>query len=174
MKSLKLSLILLCLFGNIYALDLFVKDLTLEHKKDPVGIDVTQPRFSWKIVGTGNNIMQSAYSIRVATDVKFSSGKIVWQSGKTGTEESILQAYKGPELKSGQRYFWQVKIWDNKGRESKWSEVAFWEMGLLSQSDWKAKWIEMEGDTLRYASSPHFRKEFPVRKRIANARVYVT
>ena len=67
-----------------------------------------------------------------------------------------------------------MKIWDNKGRESKWSEIAFWEMGLLSQSDWKAKWIEMEGDTLRYSPSPHFRKEFPVGKNIASARVYVT
>ena len=174
MKSFKLTLILLCFFGGIYAQDLSVKDLTCEHKKDPIGIDVTQPRFSWKIIGAGNNIMQSAYSIRVATDGKFSSGKIVWQSGKTESEQSILQVYKGPDLKSGQRYFWQVKTWDNKGRESKWSKVAFWEMGLLSQSDWKAKWIEIEGDTLRYAPSYHFRKEFPVGKSIAKARVYVS
>ena len=174
MKSLKLTLAFLCLFTGTYAQDLSVKDITCEHKKNPIGIDITQPRFSWKINGTGNNIMQSAYSIRVATDGKFSSGKIVWQSGKTESGESILQAYKGPDLKSGQRYFWQVKIWDNKGRESKWSETALWEMGLLSQSDWKAKWIEMEGDTLRYSPSPHFRKEFPVVKSIVNARVYVT
>ena len=174
MKFFKLTLFMLPFFGSIYAQDLSVKDLTCEHKKNPIGIDATQPRFSWKINGTGNNIMQSAYSIRVATDWKFSSGKIVWQSGKTGSDESVLQAYKGPELKSGLRYFWQVKIWDNKGRESKWSEAAFWEMGLLSQSDWKAKWIEMEGDTIRYSPSPHFRKEFQVGKSIASARVYVT
>ena len=118
--------------------------------------------------------MQSAYSIRVATSQKFSSSDIIWQSGKIESDESVLQDYKGPALKSGQRYFWQVKIWDNKGRVSKWSETAFWEMGLLSQSDWKAKWIEMEGDTLRYSPSPHFRKEFRVGKKIASARVYVT
>ena len=174
MKSIKLALIFICFSGIAFAQDLSVKDMTCEHKKNPIGIDITQPRLSWKIIGTGNNIMQSAYSIRVATDEKFSTGKIVWQSGKTESDESILQAYNGIELKSGQRYFWQVKIWDNKGRESKWSEVAFWEMGLLKQSDWKAKWIEMEGDTLRYAPSPHFRKEFPVAKSIASARVYVT
>jgi alpha-L-rhamnosidase len=174
MKSLKLTLVFLCLFGGSYAQDLSVKDLTCEHKKDPIGLDVKQPRFSWKINGTGNNIMQSAYSVRVSTDQKFSSTKIVWQTGKTESEESILQAYAGTDLKSGQRYFWQVKIWDNKGRESKWSDVAFWEMGLLSQSDWKAKWIEMEGDTIRYSPAPHFRKEFPVEKSIASARVYVT
>ncbi|TAL67774.1 MAG: alpha-L-rhamnosidase [Bacteroidetes bacterium] len=158
----------------MYSQDLFVKELTCEHKKNPMGIDVLQPRFSWKITGSGNNIMQSAYSLRVANDNKFSSGKILWQSGKTESGESVLQAYKGADLKSGQRYFWQVKVWDNKGRESKWSEAAFLEMGMLSKSDWKAKWIEMEGDTQRYSPAPHFRKEFSITKSISSARVYVT
>jgi alpha-L-rhamnosidase len=118
--------------------------------------------------------MQTAYSLRVSTDEKFSSSKILWQSGKVESDESILLPYKGPDLKSGLRYFWQVKIWDNKGKESKWSTTAYWEMGLLSQSDWKAKWVEMEGDTLRYSSSPHFRKEFLLSKSVSSARVYVT
>ena len=174
MKSFKLSLILLCLMGSTFAQDLSVKDLTCEHKRNPIGIDVTQPRFSWKIAGKGNSIMQREYSIRVATDEKFSSGKIVWQSGTIASEESVLQPYQGPELKSGQRYFWQVKIGDKQGKQSKWSEAAFWEMGLLSKTDWKAKWIEMAGDTQRYSPSPHFRKEFPVAKSIASARIYVT
>ncbi|HUX57633.1 MAG TPA: family 78 glycoside hydrolase catalytic domain [Bacteroidales bacterium] len=174
MKSIKLTLLFLSIFGVVRAQDLSVANLTCEHQKNPIGIDVTQPRFSWKIYGTGNNIMQSAYSIRVATDKKFSSNNIVWQSGKISSEESILQAYKGKDLISGQQYFWQVKVWDNRGKDSKWSEVAFWEMGLLSQSDWKAKWIEMEEDTLRYGPSPHFRKEFSIGKSIASARVYVT
>jgi alpha-L-rhamnosidase len=174
MKSFKLTFILLFLFGSTYAQDLSVKDLTCEHKKNPMGIDVVQPRFSWKITGNGNNIMQSAYSVRVSEDGKFSAGKMVWQSGKIESNQSVLLAYKGTDLKSGQKYFWQVKIWDNKGKESKWSEVASWEMGLLSQSEWKAKWIEMEGDTIRYSPSPHFRKEFSVGKSIASARVYIT
>jgi alpha-L-rhamnosidase len=174
MKSFKLSLFLLCLFTGIFAQDLIVKDLTCEHKKNPVGIDLLLPRFSWKIDGAGNNIMQTAYSIRVASDAKFSTAGTIWQSGKIASGESIMQPYAGPAPKSGQRYFWQVKIWDNKGRETKWSETAFWEMGLLTQTDWKAKWIEMAGDTQRYSPSPHFRKEFTLGKNIASARVYVT
>jgi alpha-L-rhamnosidase len=174
MKSLKFSLLLLFIFGSICAQDISVKELTIEHKKNPVGIDTQQPRFSWKIYGTGNNIMQTAYSVKVATDQKFSSNKIIWQSGKKTSDESVLVSYEGPALKSGEKYFWQVKIWDDKGRESKWSEVAYWEMGLLSQSDWKAKWIEMEGDTNRYSPSPHFRKEFLINKSISKAVIYVT
>jgi alpha-L-rhamnosidase len=174
MKSLSLTLILLTLFGVSFAQDLSLKDLTVDHKVNPLGIDNKQPRFSWKISGTGNNIMQTAYLLKVSTDSKFSSSKLVWQSGKVETDESILQLYKGPELKSGQRYFWQVKIWDNKGKESKWSQVAFWETGLLSPAEWKAKWIEIGGDTARYCPSPYFRKEFQITKSIASARVYIT
>jgi alpha-L-rhamnosidase len=174
MKSLSLTFVLCLIFGAVFAQDLSVKDLTVNHKVNPIGTDSKQPGLSWKIAGTGHNIMQTAYSIRVATDEKFSTSKIIWQSGKVDSDESILQAYAGPDLKSGQRYFWQVKIWDNNKKETKWSSVAFWEMGLLSQSDWKAKWIEMDGDTSRYAPSPHFRKEFQLAKPIASARVYVT
>jgi alpha-L-rhamnosidase len=174
MKTIHLSIVLLLISAVIYSQDLKVRDLTVEYKKNPTGIDTRKPRFSWKITGTGTGIMQTAYSIRVATDQKFPKSKMIWQSGKRGSDESVLIEYNGPALKSGQKYFWQVKVWDNKKRQSKWSETAYWETGLLSPSDWKAKWIEMQGDTLRYAPSPHFRKEFSVTKPVAKATVYVT
>ena len=116
MKSLRLTILFLFIFGVSFAQDLSLKDLTVDHKSNPVGIDNRQPRFSWKIAGTGYGIMQTAYSLRVSTDEKFSSSKIVWESGKIMSDESILQPYKGSELKSGQKYFWQVKIWDSKGK----------------------------------------------------------
>jgi alpha-L-rhamnosidase len=174
MKSTILTLVLLALFGLAPAQDLLLKDLTVDHQINPIGTGNKQPRFSWKIAGKRNNIMQTAYFLRVATDEKFQPSKIIWQSGKTESEESILLPYRGPDLKSDQKYFWQVKIWDNDGKETKWSPAASFETGLFSQSDWKAKWIEMNGDTSRYSSSPYFRKEFMTGKQISSARVYVT
>ncbi|MGA1976578.1 MAG: family 78 glycoside hydrolase catalytic domain [Bacteroidales bacterium] len=174
MKYLKLFLFILLISGGLKAQNLAVMDLTVEHRKNPVGIDAVIPRMSWKIYGTGNNIMQTAYSIRVASDQKFSAGSLIWQSGKVTSYVSILVPYSGPAMASATRYFWQVKIWDNKDRESKWSGAAFWETGLLSPSGWKAKWIELEGDTNRFSPSPHFRKDFSIEKPIRNATVYVT
>ncbi len=174
MKSFRLTIAFLCFSGALLAQDLYVKELTTEHKNNPVGIDVTKPRLSWKVKATGVNVLQAAYSIRVASNDKFSTSGIIWESGKVSSGESILQEYKGPVVESGKRYFWQVRIWDNKGRSSRWSPVAYWEMGLLSPSDWKAKWIELTSDTLQDLPSPHFRKEFKVDKKIASARVYVT
>ena len=139
MKSLRLFLLLLFVPAIVFSQDLSVYDLTAEHKKNPVGLDVTNPRLSWKLKADGYNIMQSAYSVRVAASPRFSSSSMVWQSGKIVSDESVLIRYSGTELKPGQRYYWQVRIWDNKGRQSKWSETAYWETGLLTQPDWKAK-----------------------------------
>jgi alpha-L-rhamnosidase len=174
MKSIKLILILISLAGTIAAQDLSVYDLSCEHKKDPVGIDLKNPRLSWKIRGTGNNIMQTAYSVRVATDSRFSSKTLVWDTGWKESGQSILHEFAGSELKPGTRYFWQVRVKDNQGRTSRWSPSAYFETGLMTSSGWKAKWIEMEGDTNRYSPSPHFRKEFTLNKDVASARVYVT
>jgi alpha-L-rhamnosidase len=174
MRSLNLILIMVVFYATAIGQTPAVKDLTIEHKKNPIGIDAVKPRFSWKVDGSQRNLKQSAYSIRVATDDKFSSSGTVWQSGKILSDESVLISYSGQVLKSGQRYYWQVKIWDNKKNESKWSETAFWEMGLLSSSEWKAKWIELSGDTVRYSPSPHFRKEFAITKPVKKASVYVT
>jgi alpha-L-rhamnosidase len=174
MKSCRLLLCLLCIPYLLFSQDLSIYDLSCEHKTNPVGIDNLQPRLSWKLNGTGNNIMQTAYSLRVAVDPKFSSSKTIWQSGKINSDESVLISYKGPELKPCLRYYWQVRVWDNKGRVSKWSEAAFWETGLMKAENWKAKWIEIKGDTNRYSPSPHFRKGFSIDKDIAKAVVYVT
>lgn len=172
MKSIKLILLFASLSVCAMAQDISLYDLTCEQMKDPVGIEAAQPRFSWKLSAATNNIMQTAYDIRVATDNKFS--KIAWQTGWINSDESVLQPYSGPGLKSATRYFWQVRIRDDKGKTSKWSPTAFWETGLLDQNDWKAKWIEIESDTARYSPSPHFRKEFTVEKNISSARIYVT
>ena len=134
MKTFKILLLCLISFTGLSAQQLSVNSLTVEHKVNPIGMDAAQPRLSWKISATGNNVMQTAYQIRVATNVSFSSSSVVWNSGKVASDESILQKYAGSELKSGQRYYWQVKVWDNKGRASKWSQTA-WETGLLSPSD---------------------------------------
>ncbi len=50
-------------------------------------------------------------------------------------------AYRGPALKSRQRYYWTVRVWDAKGHMAQAGETAWWETGLLAPSDWSAQWI---------------------------------
>lgn len=146
-----------------------VKNLLCENLSDPIGIDATQPRFSWQLSSDKRNVHQTAYEIKVNAHTE-----IVWSSGKINSDQSVQINYAGKNLQSEKKYAWQVRVWDNEGKVSAWSEAATFKMALLSNSDWKAKWITpgYEEDALR--ASPLFRKQFIAKKKIIAATAYIT
>lgn len=151
-----------------------VNELVCEYHTNPIGIDVLKPRLSWKIVSDKQNVLQSAYEIKV-TD-QSPKGKVVWNSGKITSDKSVNIEYAGPELKPMQRVYWQVRVWDNDDKATKWSEPAFWEMGITKSELWTASWITMENEKVFDGSKPahYLRKEFSTSKKIKSARVYVS
>ncbi len=112
----------------------------------PLGLHETAPRLSWEIAGTGRNIIQTAYQIKVATSQKqLERGKAdLWDSGKVASDESTQIPYAGRTLLSNQAVFWQVTVWDNRGGKAL-SPIGNWSMGLLKQEDWAADWIGLAG-----------------------------
>ncbi|TMM52005.1 alpha-L-rhamnosidase [Maribacter algarum] len=179
-KAIQFGFLLVCLtLTTSYSLkkDEVVK-LVCEYHKNPVGIDVEKPRLSWQIISESQNWMQSAYEIRVADSKKeLQSGKnLIWSSGKVESDQSVNVVYVGPALKSMQRVYWQVRVWNNKNKASSWSAPAFWEMGILDSSLWTASYIAMEDITTEKKSHPaqYFRNEFKTSKPIKSAKVQVT
>jgi alpha-L-rhamnosidase len=152
--------------------------LRTEYKQNPLGIDTRKPRLSWQLIGSGRGVTQSAYQIRVIAGEPGAKNpnRAVWDSGKVVSDESIQRPYDGPPLRSGQRYSWQVKIWDANGTPSDWSDPAYWEMGLLEPSDWQTKWIEpgIQGEKSKPGPVPMLRREFKINGAIVRARAYVT
>ncbi len=122
-------------------------DLRCEYLADPLGIDVLQPRLSWRFEWPGRGQSQTAYRLLVASgsDLLAKDQGDLWDSGKVRSGDSIQLAYAGKELKSGMSCYWKVQAWDASGRQSRWSKTAIWSMGLLKPEDWKAKWIGMDG-----------------------------
>ena len=151
-----------------------VKQLICEYHTNPMGIDIQKPRLSWQISSAGENILQTVYEIKVTDQTP--KGKILWSSGKVNSDQSVNVAYQGPPLKSMQRVYWQVRIWDNKGKATEWSAPSYWEMGILEPGSWKASWIEFPSETEAKGSKPaqYFRKDFSTGKKIKSARVFVT
>ena len=41
--------------------------------------------------------------------------RLVWSSGRVASDESTQRVYEGPALRSGERYHWQVRVWDGGG-----------------------------------------------------------
>ncbi|MFY0653381.1 MAG: glycoside hydrolase family 78 protein [Cyclobacteriaceae bacterium] len=155
-----------------------VTELICEYYTNPIGIDVEKPRFSWKIAADVNNVMQTAYEIRVAksrADLNKASA-LIWTSGKVMSDQSVNVEYGGQALKSMERAYWKVRVWDNKNKATAWSEPAYWEMGILDKSLWTASYIAMNDITTEKKSHPsqYFRNEFSTTKTIKSARVYAT
>ena len=174
-KNLLLSL---AIIGSI-SLPAFLsaQNLLVENKSNPIGIDVKAPGFSWQLISGKRNVMQTAYEIRVGDNLRdlLKNKNIIWNSGKVLSDSSVHVSYKGNELQTNKKYYWQVRTWDNTGKSSIWSAPASWQMGLLNTSDWKAKWIEpgyIEDSIMR--PSPLFRKNFSVNKKVISATAYIT
>jgi alpha-L-rhamnosidase len=158
-----------------------VAGLRTEYKEDPLGIDEMRPRLSWQLQSIQANergVTQSAYQVRVAPSLReLQLGKnLVWDSDEVKSSDSTQQVYGGPALRSGQRYYWQVRVWGGEVQASEWSAPAYWEMGLLSASDWKASWIEpdLREDDSKSGPSPMMRREFKLNGVVESARAYVT
>lgn len=175
MKKLKLLLVIIIFSTNWCHAQLRVEKALTEDFFNPIGLGSIKPRFSWQLYSDKRNVMQIAYQIRVGKVPKMSTIKeILWNSGKIYNDSSVNVSYKGDSLKSGQKYYWQVRVWDNYGKCSDWGSVNFFQIGLLKINDWKAKWIESGYEEKTPQPSPVLRKQFPVKKRIISAIAYIT
>ena len=107
--------------------------LRTEYLKNPLGIDIKNPRLFWNCV---DGIKQVAYQVICKDEY----GNLLWDTGKV-SGNTMCVSYQGKPLKSRMRIIWSVRIWDEQDKPGQWSEEAFFEMGLFSLKDWKAKWI---------------------------------
>ena len=163
--------------------DVRLTDLTCEYRRDPLGIDVTEPRLSWKLQSAGRGQKQTAYQVLVATEKALlaENRADLWDTGKVTSDQSVCVRYNGKPLGSRVTCYWKVRIWDKDDQPSAFSKVASWEMGLLDEADWQAQWINdgkanPKDDTGFYQDDPAplFRTTFDLANPIKQARLYIT
>lgn len=146
--------------------------LRTEYLKNPIGIDITAPRFSWHCEGGKT---QSAYQI-----VAKREEETIWDSGKVISSRMHLIPYEGKRLSSRDAVTWSVRLWDEndvcetEGCQA--AESAYFELGLLEKSDWQVKWIKGDYKPKKNERYPadYFKKEIDVSKEVKKARLYAT
>ena len=118
-------------------------DLRADYRVNPLGIDRLPPALSWRMESARPGAARTAYRIVAASGEKeLAAGNYFWDSGKVASDRSTQVAYDGPAPKAGERVWWQVKIWDEKGKEGDWSQPSWFETGLLNEAGWQgAQWI---------------------------------
>ncbi len=153
-----------------------VTELRCEYLVDPLGIDVVQPRLSWKLESQWRGQKQTAYQVLVANEEKrlVENKADLWDSGKIVSDQSIHVVYGGKALASRTRCYWKVRVWDRDDKPTSFSDTALWEIGLLAPEDWSAKWISAPGGQDKSPQpAPLFRKAFTLARRPQSARIYL-
>lgn len=154
-----------------------VTHLTTEYRANPLGIDVTAPRFGWRLDTDRPGARQTAWRVTAASQPALLGVDTadLWDSGKVASDQSVQVTWAGQALRSRQRVYWQVTVWDELGDQHS-SEVAWFETGLLHASDWQAQWIgtPFSGGPRSTLPVPCLRRAFSLPAAVTAARLYVT
>lgn len=151
----------------------FVSSLRCEGLENPRLVDTAKPRFSWKMQSDRRGVCQSAYQIRIGASAELE--KILWDSEKVDSEESLWVCCSGFEPQAKRSYRWQVRVWDEKGAATEWSDWAQFSTGLMGGS-WPAEWIS-DGEEVAVGEAPparYFRKEFNITQKAIRATLYIS
>mgnify|MGYP004730147271 FL=1 len=142
-------------------------DFRTEYRENPIGLTAKEPRFSWKIESQEKDTLQTAYEIHVTDE----NGKLVWNSGKKVSDQSVLISYEGEALISEMLYTVQVFVADNHGNTE--SVEGTFETGIFDNTEFKAQMITSDFPEEETAC-PVFGKTFVLDKKVKKARLYAT
>jgi len=164
-----------CSIGTGLGAGLTPYDLETEARRNPIGVDVAQPRLGWKLRSAERGEKQAAYQILVSTkrDNLIPGRAELWNSGRTDSEETAWIRYGGAALQPFRRCWWRVRVWDAAGSVSDWSQPAEWTMGVLDPKNWRGEWIAGPKTGLGSDPLPIFRKEIAVERPLRRALVFV-
>ena len=142
-------------------------DFRTEYRENPIGLTEKAPRFSWKIESDEKDTVQTSYEIKVTDE----NGKLVWDSGKKISDQSVLISYEGEALAGETFYLVEVTVADNHGNVE--SVEGSFETGIFDQTEFRAQMITSDFPEDETAC-PVFGKTFAIDKKVKKARLYAT
>ncbi len=147
MKIIQNTFILLCFLLGLMLeshAQITPVDLRCEYLTNPMGVDIPDPRFYWKLQSAENEQFQIAYQLIVSSSKENLNSGIgdMFDSGKKRSAQNTHVVYSGKTLQPAKQYFWKVRVWDKNNQTEGWSEAATFSTGLFSEEDWAgADWI---------------------------------
>ncbi|MFP4500074.1 MAG: family 78 glycoside hydrolase catalytic domain [Candidatus Hydrogenedentota bacterium] len=158
--------------------------LRCEHQVNPAAVDTDTPHLSWylKAASAARGHDSTACRILVASQVsKLKPGHAdLWDSNRLENAGAQPIAYAGEPLKTGERAYWSVRVWDAAGKPGPWAPPAWWGRGPDANA-WDAQWIappeslpEDREALFEDQPAPRFRKSFVLDKPVRRAHAYVS
>ena len=140
---------------------LTVTSLRCECRTDPLGVDVTQPRFSWRMESGRRGQRQTAYRLVVGD---------VWDSGKVSTDQSV-----GVQLCREATAFRAALLVESDGLGQGWTTVAVEHTGDIHDrhdaTRRLARQMDRCGANTNHAAV-YLRREIEIAKPVTRATVF--
>lgn len=159
--------------------DFEVERLRVEFVENPVGLDITNPSFSWEMDSEKENTKQYAYRIEVCMQMSTpENGKeqVVWDSGFVRSDQTTGISYQGAPLQSHTSYTYTVTCVDDRLHYTTSHKAYFQTAYVKEQPFEQAKMICMRGEENVYDEGQAiFVKEFGIgEKPLKKATIYAT
>ncbi len=176
MKSI-IFLVFACLFAQAHS----TLDLKVEHRTSPIGIDDSQPRFSWRMEGEEKNLAQTRCHILVATSAdRLEIGKAdLWDSGEIKSSTPSIR-YAGKPLPSSTWIHWKVRTAADD-KTSAWSTPQTFLTALINKQPSQAfisfkdeSAFHKERNKLHLPPARYYRCSFKPEKKIISAIAHAT
>ena len=145
-------------------------DLHIEGQRNPLGMKLSSPRFSWKFLDTPRGFTQETFRIQVSGDLAFHN--MIWDSGVVSDSQSHLVEYRGVSLHAGRRYWVRVRASGGGEKTEEWCAPEWFE---FAPSKWRSAFIAVESDSSARSSAVRLvRKDFFLPFAPKTARLYAT
>jgi alpha-L-rhamnosidase len=157
-----LGIILVFVTTSLQAQHIRFYDLRCEYMVNPIGLDESHPRFTWKL--------QHALPEQPSINVWISRDTTDWSTAIVlKPNDRNRTVYQGAPLESFTRYYWKVGTTDQKFQ----GPVQYFDMGILHPSQWKGSWIS-DGLDVHLKPAAYFRYPYKASKSIRKATAYVS
>jgi alpha-L-rhamnosidase len=176
MSRLRILIIVACFFIiKQKAIAQTATNLKAENQVKPIGLSAENPLLSWDLKLPTKSAKQTGYQIIVASTEAILKKNIgdIWDSKKVVSDQTASIQYAGKALESTKRYFWKVKLWNEKAKVMAWSAMSYFEMGSLKKTNWEANWIGKIDTEKKGIKALDFQKEFKLSKRATKMKLFV-
>ncbi len=132
------------------------KNLRVEYKTEPLGIDAPAPRFSWELDDARRGATQTYYRVIVSQNKQLLAQEQgdEWDSKQVPLPDTNQIAYAGHQLVPWHTYYWVVRTWDSSSKPSPWSAPASFTVGPMRESDWRGEWIAPATPKAKTSAAP--------------------
>lgn len=142
-----------------------INELLVNHWKEPIGYELGNPVFSWKVRESSGSFQKWA-RLRIFEDMDRKNP--FYDSGEQREVSSVAFCPK-ISLKPKKRYYWNVEVEADDGDHGV-SELSWFETGKMD-TPWEGKWITTVS---KGEINPVFYKKYKIYGKIKEARAYVT